>query len=76
MLKYVRWLSLQSSVERILKQYSALRSYFLSQAENKSDYHLPRLQMLFSDPMTEAYRLFYQSVMPVFTKTNLLLQER
>ena len=76
MLKYVstRWLSLQSSVERILKQYSALRSYFLSQDNDKSDRRLSRLQALFSDPMTEVYLLFYDSVMPVFTRINLLLQ--
>ena len=76
MLKYVstRWLSLQSSVERILKQYPALCSYFLSQNENESDRCLSRLQALFNDPMTEVYLLFYQSVMPVFTRINLLLQ--
>ena len=76
MLKYVstRWLSLQRSIERTLKQYPALRSYFLSQDDNVSDRRLSRLQVLFSDPMTEAYLLFYQSVMPVFMKINLLLQ--
>ena len=76
MLKYVstRWLSLQSSVERILKQYPALRSYFLSQDNDESDRRLSRLQALFSDPMTEVYLLFYDSVMPVFTRINLLLQ--
>ena len=76
MLKYVstRWLSLQTSVERILKQYPALRSYFLSQDESESDRRLSRLQALFRDPMSEAYLLFFNSVMPVFTSTNLLLQ--
>ena len=76
MLKYVsmRWLSLQSSVERILKQYPALFSYFLSQNENESDQCLSHLQALFNDPMTEVYFLFYQSVMPVFTRINLLRQ--
>ena len=58
----------------MLKQYSALRSYFLSQDENESDCRLSRLQGLFNDPMTEVNLLFYQSVLPVFTKTNLLLQ--
>ena len=76
MLKYVstRWLSLQTSIERMLKQYSALRSYFLSQDENESDRRLSRLQGLLNDPMTEVNLLFYQSVLPVFTKSNLLLQ--
>ena len=67
-----RWLSLPSSVELILKQYSALHSCFLSQEENESDRRLTRLQVLFSDSMTEVFLLFYQSVMPVFTIVNLL----
>ena len=76
MLKYVstRWLSLQTSVERILKQYQPLCSYFLSQDENHSDRRLTRLQSVFNDPLTEAFLLFYQSVTPVFTELNLLLQ--
>lgn len=65
---------MQSSVECILKQYPALRSYFLLQNENESDRCPSRLQALFNDPMTEVYLLFYQSVMPVFTRINLLLQ--
>ena len=41
-LKHVstHWLSLQSSIERILKQYPALRSYFLSQEKRTSDRRL------------------------------------
>ena len=70
----MRWLSLQTSIKRMLKQYSALRSYFLSQDENESDCRLSRLQGLFNDPRTQVNLLFYQSVLPVFTKTNLLLQ--
>ena len=67
-------LSLQTSVERILQQYEALRSYFLSQDENESDQHHTHLQIYLSDPLTEVYLLFYQSIAPVFTTVNLLLQ--
>ena len=69
-----RWLSLQTSVERILCQYAALRSYFLSQDDETSDNRLCRLQAAFSTPMTEVYLMFYQSTLPIFTKINLLLQ--
>lgn len=55
--------SLQVSVERMLRQYVALRSYFLSQDDETSDNRLCRLQALFSNLM------FYQS-----TKINLVLQ--
>ena len=75
-LKYVstRWLSLQTSIERILRQYVVLHSYFLSQDDETSDNRLCRLQALFSSPMTEVYLMFYQSSLPIFTKINLLLQ--
>lgn len=54
----VHGLSLQTSVEHILKQYPELRSYFLSQDQYKSDQCLSCLQALFHDPMSEAYLLF------------------
>lgn len=75
-LKHVstRWLSLKTCIERILKQYPALRSYFLSQEESASDRRLSRLQASFLDPMTEAYLMFLQSVLPLFTTANILLQ--
>ena len=67
-LKYVstRWLSLQASVERILKQYRPLCSYFLSQDPKLSDNRLNRLQKCFSNPMTEIYLLFFQSILSIF----------
>ena len=67
-----RWLSLETAVERTLKQFPSLTSYFKS--ENESQPRFKRLQKAFSDPLTEVYLLFFQSVLPVFTHDNQLLQ--
>ena len=66
-----RWLSLATAVERTLKLYEGLRSYFLSEDESP---RFKRLSLLFSRPVTEVYLLFYHAVLPVFTRFNLLLQ--
>lgn len=73
-LKHVstRWLSLETAIERILKLYPGLRSYFLSECCEQARFK--RLQSLFSDPLTEIYLLFYQSVLPAFNHFNLFLQ--
>ena len=68
----MRWLSLESAVERILQIYSASKSYFLS--EHKSEARFRRLKELYKDPMFEIYLLFYQAVLPVFTMFNRFLQ--
>ena len=65
----VRWLSLERAVERILKQYEGLKSYFLSESEPCPRFK--RLKKRFQSPMTEVYLLFYN---PSFTTTNRLLQ--
>ena len=74
MIKHVstRWLTLELAIERSLRQYPALKSYFLSQDEPQARF--TRLQALFSDPMTEVYLFFLQSVLPVFNDTNKFLQ--
>ena len=46
----VRWLSLECAVERTLKQYLALKSYFLSTEERQP--WLTRLKALFTAPIT------------------------
>ena len=58
------------AVERALKVYAGLRSYFLS--ECSSEQRFIRLQT--DTPMTEVYLLFYQSVLPVFNHFNQFLQ--
>lgn len=74
MIKHVstRWLTLELAVERSLKQYRGLKSYFLSEDESQARFR--RLQILFGDPMTEIYLLFLQSVLPVFNYANKFLQ--
>ena len=68
------WLSKEVCITRVLKQYPSLKSYFTSQDDLKSDPRLIRLKKYFSLPMTEINLLFYQSVMPLFTDLNKLLQ--
>ena len=65
----VRWLNLETVVQRLLKQHEALKSNFESEEESDQD-RLARLKKRFSDPMTEVYLLFYQAILPVFTSIN------
>uniref|UniRef100_H3AZH4 DUF4371 domain-containing protein n=1 Tax=Latimeria chalumnae TaxID=7897 RepID=H3AZH4_LATCH len=75
-LKYAstRWLSMELAVTRVLKQYHSLKSYFDSQATT-SDLKLTKLKKYFHDPMTEVCLFFYQSVLPIFSNINLVLQK-
>ena len=67
-----RSLSLELAIQRTLKQFPGLTSYFKSEHEQQARFK--RLQKAFSDPMTEVYLLFFQSVMPSFTHCNMFLQ--
>jgi hypothetical protein len=76
MLKHVTtcWLSLNTSVNRILSGYEGLKSYFLS--EDDEDSKIPRsarLRKHFENPMTEIYLMFFQAVIPTFTTVNEFL---
>ena len=53
-----RWLSKEVCINRVLKQYCSLKSYFASQPELRRDPRLTRLQVYFADPLTEVYLLF------------------
>ena len=59
-------------VNRELKKYEGLKSYFLS-ASGVGD-RLRRLKNAFRDPVLEIYLLFYQGVLPVLTSFNKYLQ--
>ena len=74
MVKYmsVRWLNLDIVVERILRQYDGLKFYFLS--VNGGTPRFQRLKAHFDDSMTLVYVMFYQAILPMFTRINLLLQ--
>ena len=67
-----RWLCLERCVNRELRKFEGLKSYFLS--EGLSDARFQRLETSYQDPMTEVYLLFIQSILPVFTNFNKLLQ--
>ena len=67
-----KWLGLESAVEHVLKQYSPLKSYFLSNAEQHARFK--RLKKSFQDSMTEIFLYSYQTVLPSFTCFNQLLQ--
>ena len=67
-----RWLSLELAINRCLKQYPSLKSYFLSEDETAARFL--RLKKLFEDPMTEIYLLFFQSILPTLNCANKFLQ--
>ena len=73
-IKYIstRWLSLEAAVERALKLFNGLQSYFIS--EDFSQARFKRLQKLFDTPITEVYLFFYQCILPVFGNFNQFLQ--
>lgn len=96
-LKHVstRWLSLELAIDRTLRQYPALQSFFLSESKCISCvyYCLPnillsinlltlgstcdrfnRLREAYSNPMTEVYLMFFQSVLQLFVALNKFLQ--
>ena len=59
-------------MERALKQFEGLRSYFLSESCEQARFI--RLQNVFGKPISEVYLLFYQAVFPVFNSFNKFLQ--
>lgn len=77
MLKHVstRWLSLEKTITRVLRQYVSLKSYFISEA-NEGHARFTRLKQAFSNPMTEIYLMFYQSALQIFINLNLFLQKQ
>ncbi|KAI4818765.1 hypothetical protein KUCAC02_004065 [Chaenocephalus aceratus] len=72
--KISAWLSLDLAVNRILRVYKALTSYFRSTDEKQA--RCLRLRALFEDPLTEVHLLFYQALLPTFCQCNLLFQRQ
>jgi len=73
----VRWLGLSTCLERVLQQFAALKSYFLSTPDkerNGGSARLSQLVRIFENPMTEYYCFFIHACLPVFVNFNLLLQ--
>ena len=83
-----RWLSLEQAVNRVLQQYDALKSYFLSGGNlamiicqetlffftDDCSPRFQRLKVAFGNQMTEIYLLFYQSALQIFVNFNKFLQ--
>ncbi len=78
-----RWLSLGRCIERTLKQWDSLESYFLSYFDlphdpedqtNDNTNQEKRLVKAFKDPLTKLYAMFIQSVIPIFDSFNTFLQ--
>ena len=68
----VRWLSLEKCMNRILKKFGSLKSYFLS--EEWVDERFQRLHRWFSNPLLEPALMFQTNAVSMFTNFNLLLQ--
>ena len=73
-LKHVtcRWLSLERCIERTLKKFPSLKSYFL--IEGFSDARYKRLRDAFSNPLLVPVLLFHSASIHFFTHFNKLLQ--
>ena len=73
-IKYIstRWLCTERCINRALKKYTSLQSYFLSESER--DKRFLRLSEAFLNNMTEFYVMFFQAVLPTFTNFNKFLQ--
>lgn len=72
-----RWLLLMKCVDRILRQYEALQSYFASCVEEKKAKKESKVTLLMeklNDPMTKGYMVFLHSVLPVFDAFTALLE--
>ena len=76
-----RWLSLMKCIDRVLRQYDALKSYFSSclsekkaSDKNKKKSKMAILAEQLNDPITKVYMLFLHSVLPVFDSFTALLE--
>lgn len=71
------WLLLMKCVDRILRQYDVLKSYFSSCAlkkKNKKESKVTLLLDRLNDPMTKVYMLFLHSVLPIIDSSTSLLE--
>ena len=77
----VWWLSLESVIDRTFMQYPGLKSSLLSESNwiakvwiplppitDETNDRFQRLKQAYTQPLTEVYLLFYQSVLQIFDK--------
>ena len=76
-----RWMSLMKCIDRVLRQYDALKSYFSSclsekkaSDQNKKKSKMAILAEQLNDPITKVYMLFLHSVLPVLDSFTALLE--
>lgn len=80
-LKYIstRWLSMHGCIERILQQWEPLLMYFCETNEiNKNEQENARyikIKEKLENPITKAYLLFLENVLPLFLSANIFLQQ-
>ena len=84
-----RWLSLEFAVDRTLRVYPGLRSYFLSKGTimyshsvavcimltftEGDNTQFDRLKKAYEHPITEVYLMFYQAALQLFITFNKFL---
>ncbi|CAH2009382.1 unnamed protein product [Acanthoscelides obtectus] len=69
-----RWLSLESAVNRILEQYNALVLFFTDAAMSEGVLAAQNILNDLKDPLTKAFLLFLQFVLPLFNNLNREMQ--
>lgn len=65
----VRWLSMLPALERVLKMYLPLKSFFLSEEKCPAV-----LQKIFQDPLTELWLAFVHGNLSIFSDTIKMLE--
>lgn len=68
-----RWLSLESTVKRLISQYNALSLYFIDQSSQNISQANTILHLL-QQPSTKLYLEFLSYSLPFFNKLNILMQ--
>lgn len=78
-LKHVntRWLSLETSLGRIIEQWEPLKLFFNPEDDNISDRSMQYISIkeMFLDPQTKLYAFFLSNIIPLFNNVNKSLQQ-
>ena len=69
-----RWLSLGRAIDRVLKMWDPILSYFTSHEDVEKPGKVKNIFDLLNKPSTKLRLLFLSNVLPVFDKFNKLFQ--
>ena len=69
-----RWLSLEAVVCRITEQYNALKLYFIDAATNDKLQAAEDILKVLQNPLTLAFLLFLEHILPLFNNLNREMQ--